>query len=252
MDLLDENVVLLAGVTGRVGGAPLVRFVREGARVVVISRDVARAQAKIDELVEPPDRSRTLAIAADLNDPASCAVAVDACVTTFGRLDALVNLAGAGWRRKPFTDSRLDDLRATLAEVVETAYNISQAAVRAMLAQPYRDGARSRGRIVTVTATSAHSPQPAFSAYVTGKAAVDGLMLAIAREFRGQGIVANALLSTGIAFPGADHFRSEEQRAAAVQPEEIADALAFLASDAASGINGALIDITGRIVERGS
>jgi NAD(P)-dependent dehydrogenase (short-subunit alcohol dehydrogenase family) len=252
MDLVNDNVVLLAGVTGRIGGAPLATFVREGARVGVISRERARAQAKIDEMLAPAERERTLAIGADLDDPASCTAAVTACVNAFGRLDALVNLAGAGWRRKPMTDATLDDLRETLSEVVETAYNISRAALQAMLAQPYREGARSRGRIVTVTATSAHSPNPNFSAYTTAKAGVNGLMLAIAREYRAQGIVANALLSGGVAFPGAAHFRSEEHRAAAVQPDEIADALVFLASDAASGINGALIDITGRIVERGS
>jgi NAD(P)-dependent dehydrogenase (short-subunit alcohol dehydrogenase family) len=248
MNLVNDNVILLAGVTGRVGGAPLATFVREGANVVVISRDRARAQAKIDEVVEAKDRGRAVAFAADLYDPASCAAAVAECVSRFGRLDALVNLAGAGWRRKPLTDSSLEDLRETLAEIVETAYNVSQAALRAMLAQAPRDGARSRGRIVTVTATSAHSPNPGFSAYVAGKAGVNGLMLAIAREYKAQGIVANALLASGVAFPGADHFRSEEQRAAAVTPEEIGDALAFLASDRASGINGTLIDCAGRVV----
>jgi NAD(P)-dependent dehydrogenase (short-subunit alcohol dehydrogenase family) len=247
MNLVNDNVVLLAGVTGRVGGAPLAIFAREGAKIVVISRDRARAQAKIDEVVDQKDRSRVKAMACDLYDPASCAAAVAECVNSFGRLDALVNLAGAGWNRKPMLDATLGDLRETLAEIIETAFNISQAAVRQMLAQPKLEGARSRGRVATVTATSAHTPNPGFSSYVSGKAGVNGLMLAIAREFKAQGIVANALLASGVAFPGADHFRSEEQRAAAVTPEEIGDALAFLASDRASGINGTLIDCAGRI-----
>src|ERR1700722_19413490 len=136
MNLVTDNVILLAGVTGRVGGAPLATFVREGAKGVVISRDRARAQAKIDEVVGAPDRARAIAFAADLYDPASCAAAVAECVNRFGRLDALVNLAAAGGRRKPLTDASLDDLKETLAEIVETAYNISQAALRAMLAQP--------------------------------------------------------------------------------------------------------------------
>src|SRR5580692_1864502 len=107
MNLVNDNVVLLAGVTGRVGGAPLAVFVREGAHVVVISRDRARAQAKIDEVLEPGERAHAKALACDLNDPASCAAAVAACVEGHGRIDALVNLAGAGWHRKPFADATL-------------------------------------------------------------------------------------------------------------------------------------------------
>lgn len=246
MNLINDNVVLLAGVTGRVGGAPLAVFVREGAHVVVISRDRARAQAKIDEVLEPHERARAKAVACDLNDPASCAAAVAACVEGHGRIDALVNLAGAGWRRKPFADATLGDLRETLAEVIETAYNISQAALRVMLTQEPRPGMRSRGRIATVTAISARNPNPGFSAYVSSKAGVNGLMAAIAAEYKSKGIVANALLAGGVAFPGAEHFRSEEARAAAVTPEEIGNALAFFASDYASGINGESIAITGR------
>lgn len=246
MNLVNDNVVLLAGVTGRVGGAPLAVFVREGAHVVVMSRDRARAQAKIDEVLEPHERARARAIACNLNDPASCAAAVAACVEAHGRIDALVNLAGAGWRRKPFADSTLDDLRETLAEVIETAYNISQAAVRVMLTQEPRQGARSRGRIATVTASSTRLANPGFSGYVTAKSGVNGLMAALAAEYKSKGIVANALLAGGVNFPGADHFRSEEARAAAVTPEEIGQALAFFASDCASGINGESIAITGR------
>jgi len=246
MNLVQDNAILLAGVTGRVGGAPLAVLVREGAKVVVISRDRARAQAKIDEVLEPRERGQARAVACDLNDPASCTSAVAACIETHGRIDALVNLAGAGWRRKPFADATLGELRETLAEVIETAHNISQAALRKMLAQEPRDGARSRGRIVTVTAISARVPTPNFSSYIASKAGVNGLMAAIAAEYKAKGIVANALLAGGVAFPGADHFRSEEARALAVTPEEIGQALAFFASDMASGINGESIAITGR------
>jgi 3-oxoacyl-[acyl-carrier protein] reductase len=250
MNLVEDNVILLAGITGRVGGAPLTAFVAEGARVAVLSRERERAAAAIATALEPRQRERAHVITADLYDPASASAAVAECVKTFGRIDAVVNLAGSGWRRKPVAASALGDLRETLAEVIETAYNLSQAALRAMLAQPFRDGARSRGRIVTVTATTAKAPNPGMSAFATAKAAVNALMLAIAREHKADGIVANALLVGGVAFPGADHFRTPEARATAVSVEELADALTFLASDRSSGINGALIDLTARIVDR--
>ena len=246
MNLVQDNAILLAGITGRVGGAPLTTLVAEGAHVVVLSRDRARAQKAIDAALEPNLRNRALAIQADLYDPASAAAAVAECVKTFGRIDALVNLAGSGWRRKAVTEAPLEFLREALSEVIETAYNLSQAALRAMLAQPFREGARSRGRIVTITATSAQAPNPGMSAFASSKAAVNALMLGIAREHKGDGIVANALLAGGVAYPGADHFKSDEHRSKAVTPEEIADAIAFLASDHASGINGALVECTAR------
>lgn len=250
MNLVQDDVILLAGITGRIGAAPLTTLVAEGARVVVLSRDRKRAEAAIAAALEPNLRNRALALAADLYDPASAAAAVAECVKTFGRLDALVNLAGSGWRRKTVTDSGLGDLRETLAEVIDTAYNLAQAALRAMLAQPYREGARSRGRIVTVTATTAKAPNPGMSAFATAKAGVNALMLSIAREHKADGIVANALLVGGIAFPGADHFRSETARATAVSVQELTNTLTFLASDRSSGINGALLDLTARLTDR--
>jgi 3-oxoacyl-[acyl-carrier protein] reductase len=250
MNLVRDDVILLAGITGRIGSAPLTTLVAEGARVVVLSRDRKRAEAAIAAALEPDLRKRALAVAADLYDPASAAAALAECVKTFGRVDALINLAGSGFRRKKLTDSTLGDVRETLAEVIETAYNLAHAALDAMLQQPFRDGARSRGRIVTVSATGAEAPNPGMSAFATAKSGVNALMLAIAREHKADGIVANALLVGGVAFPGADHFRSEEARATAISVQELTNTLTFLASDRSSGINGALLDLNARLTDR--
>src|ERR1700722_16088689 len=123
MNLVEDNAILFAGATGRVGGATLATLVAERALVAVVSRDRERAQAAIDELPGAA-RDRTLAIGADLNDPASAASAVDAGVKAFGRIDALVNLAGSGGGRIPLADSKLADLRFALAAFTETAYNL--------------------------------------------------------------------------------------------------------------------------------
>lgn len=249
MDLVGNDAILLAGATGRVGGATLATLVREGARVAVISRERARAEATIARLLGATERQRTLAVEADLNDPASAERAVAACVRAFGRIDALVNLAGSGLGRKLLTESELTDLRAANAAFTETAYNLALPAVRAMLQQPYRDGARSRGRIVTVTAGSSKDPAPGRGAFATAKAAVNALMLALARENKAHGIVANALVLGGVAFAGAEATRSPEDFAAAATPQEVADVLTMLASDRASGINGALVDLNAREID---
>jgi NAD(P)-dependent dehydrogenase (short-subunit alcohol dehydrogenase family) len=249
MNLVDDNAILLAGATGRVGGATLATLVREGARVAVVSRDRARAEASIAEMVEPGLRERAFAIVADLSDPASAAAAVAECVKTLGRIDAVVNLAGSGGGRAPLVDSKLEDLRYVLGSYTETAYNLAMPALRAMLAQPFRDGARSRGRIVTVTAGSSKSPAPGRGAFATAKAGVNALMLAIAREHKIDGIVANALVLGGVAYAGAESVRSSEAMTAAATPQEVADTLTFLASDRSSGINGELVDLNAREID---
>ena len=249
MNLVRDTVILLAGATGRIGGATLATLLAEGAYVAVISRQAERAQSAIDAAIGRVETTRALALAADLNDPTSASAAVDACIAAFGRIDALVNLAGSGAGRKPLVDTSLDDLRSTLRAFAETAYTIALPALRAMLAQPYRDGARSRGRIVTVTAGSSKAPAPGRGSFAAAKAGVNALMLAIAREHKRDGIVANALVLGGVAFAGAEAFYSPDDLAAAATPQEVADVLTFLASDRATGINGVLVDLNAREID---
>jgi NAD(P)-dependent dehydrogenase (short-subunit alcohol dehydrogenase family) len=102
---------------------------------------------------------------------------------------------------------------------------------------------------VTVTAGSSRDPQPSFGLFGAAKAAVNTLMRAVAREHKADGIVANALVLGGVATEAARGYLDAEEFAAAATPQEVADALAFLASDRASGINGALVDLNAREVD---
>jgi len=246
--LLEGDAIVLAGGTGRVGGATLATLVREGARVLVLSRSIERAQAAIDDILDDAESAAAAPFAADLNDAVQSAAAVAACVERFGRIDAMVSLAGDG-RVARLAESSLDDLRANLAAFVETAYNLALPALRAMLAQSYRPGARSRGRIVVVTAGSSKQPAPGRGLFGIAKAGVNVLMQAIAREHKADGIVANALVLGGVATAAARDYLSAEDLAAAATPQEVADALAFLASDRGSGVNGALVDLNAREVD---
>ncbi len=92
---LPDDAILLAGATGRIGAATLTKLVREGARVVVVSRDAARASAVIETALEPAVRERAIECGADLGDEDAAVRAVALCVQRFGRIDALVNLAGS-------------------------------------------------------------------------------------------------------------------------------------------------------------
>jgi NAD(P)-dependent dehydrogenase (short-subunit alcohol dehydrogenase family) len=248
MHLLDGDAIVLAGATGRVGGATLATLVHEGARVLVVSRSAQRAREAIEELLDDAERAAAIPFAADLSDPAQAAAAVAACVERFGRVDALVSLAGDGHVVR-LVDSSLDDLRKNVVAFTETAYNLAIPALRAMLAQQPREGARSRGRMVVVTAGSSKQPAPGRGLFGVAKAGVNVLMQAIAREHKADGIVANALVLGGVATEGARGYYSPEDFAAAATPQEVADALAFLASDRGSGVNGALVDLNAREVD---
>jgi len=245
----DGDAIVLAGATGRVGAATLAALVREGARVVVLSRDESRARATITAALDTSVRDRAHPCRADLAEAADADRAVTYAIERLGRIDAVVNLAGSGFGQVVLAESSLEDLRKNLRAFVETAYALTVSALRPMLAQPYRDGARSRGRIVTVTAGSSKDPAPGRALFGAAKAAVNTLMLGVARDYKAEGIVANALVLGGVAFAGAEQFYSAEDFKAAATPGEVAEVLAFLCADRSSGINGALVDLNAREVD---
>jgi NAD(P)-dependent dehydrogenase (short-subunit alcohol dehydrogenase family) len=237
--LFDGDAIVLAGATGRVGGATLRLLHDEGARVAVISRSQAAANAALDGL------ERAIGVAADLADPGTVEIALDGIAERFGRIDAVVNLAGRG-KFVALADSTLDDLRDNLDGFVVPAYNLAVAALRRMLSQNYLHGRRSRGHIVTVTAGSSRDPQPNFGLFGAAKAAVNTLMRAVAREHKADGIVANAVVLGTVATEAARSYLDEAEYAAAASPEEVARVLAFLASASSDGINGELVDLNAR------
>jgi NAD(P)-dependent dehydrogenase (short-subunit alcohol dehydrogenase family) len=240
--LFEDDVVILAGGTGRVGGATMRTLCEAGARVVVVSRSKERAQALSASF------ERAAPGVADLADPAAVDALVERTVQAFGRIDAVVNLAGRG-KFVAIRESSLEDLRLNLDAFVVTAYNLAVAALRRMLAQSYRPNRRSRGHIVTVTAGSSKDPQPRFGLFGAAKAGVNTLMRAIAREHKADGIVANAVVLGTVATEAARSYLGPEEFEAAASPEEVARVLAFLASAASDGINGELVDLNAREID---
>jgi NAD(P)-dependent dehydrogenase (short-subunit alcohol dehydrogenase family) len=247
--LLEGSAIVLAGGTGRVGGATLRTAVAEGARVLVLSRSRESAERTIERCVEEGQRARALAFQADLLHEEDGEAAIREAQRRFGRVDAVVSLAGGGSRFVAIADSTIDDLRQSLANNAVAAYNLMIPALRAMLAQEPLPGARSRGRLVAVTAGSSLDPQPRFGLMGAGKSAVNILMKAIAREHKADGIVANAVVLGGVATEAAREYLDATEFAAATTPEEVADVLTFLAGDRSSGINGALVEVNAREVD---
>jgi NAD(P)-dependent dehydrogenase (short-subunit alcohol dehydrogenase family) len=245
--LLEDDVVLLAGGTGRVGGPSLRAFLREGASVALLSRTRQAAEETIATQARGA-AGRVQVVVADLLAPEDGARAVRETVSRFGRLDGVANLSGRG-SFVAVADSTLDDFMINLRGFAVTNYNLMLPALRHMLAQDQRPGARSRGRLVVVTAGSSRTPQPRFGLMGAAKAAVNTFMLAIAREHKADGIVSNALVLGAVATEAAKDYLDAQSFAAASTPEELAETLAFLVSDRSSGINGVLLDHNAREVD---
>jgi len=242
------ELIVLAGGTGRVGGATLATLVARGAQVVLLSRDATRAKATIEREVDANSRDRVAVVVADLTDPADAQRAIDEVVTKFGRLDAAISLAGGGYAWSRIVDSDPAMLADSIRNNLEVAYNLMVPALRAMLSVPWTGG-RSRGRLLAVTAGSSLDPAPTRGIMGIGKAGVNTLMRAIAREHKADGIVANAVILGGVATEAARAYYDAQDFAAAASPQEVADVLAFHASDASSGINGELIHLNAREVD---
>ena len=185
-----------------------------------------------------PEESRRLAIAADLLDPASVAAAVEKALARFGRIDALCNLAGAFRMGSPVHETSAEDWQFLFDVNARTVLNTARAVVPHMLAA-------GGGKIVNVGAYAAQKGAERMGAYVASKSAVIRLTETMAAELRGRGINVNCVLPTILDTPENRAAMPQADPRRWVAPQELAEVIVFLASDAARAIHGAALPVTG-------
>ncbi|WP_207481302.1 SDR family NAD(P)-dependent oxidoreductase [Arenibaculum pallidiluteum] len=232
MDFRDR-AVLVTGAAGNLGRAVAAGFAARGARLALLGRDRASL-----ERTHGPDSADRLLLAADLRDAAAVEAAVAEAAARFGGIDVLCNIAG-GFRMGEAvheTSAKTWDLLMDMN--ARSVLNACRAVVPRMLAA-------SRGRIVNVGAAGAQRGAARMGAYTASKAAVQRLTEAMSAELRERGINVNCVLPSIIdtpenraGMPGADPARW-------VSPEDLAQVILFLASDAARAIHGASVPVTG-------
>jgi NAD(P)-dependent dehydrogenase (short-subunit alcohol dehydrogenase family) len=174
----------------------------------------------------------------DLADAAAASGAMDAIVSRFGALHALINCAGG------FVWSTLADSDAALWERlyrlnVVTTSNACRAATAALAAS-------GSGRIVNVGAGAAEKAAAGMGAYAASKAGVHRLTEALAEELKGK-VTVNAVLPSIIDTPMNRSDMPKADFSSWVAPAELAAVMLFLASEAASGVTGALVRVSGRV-----
>ena len=174
----------------------------------------------------------------DLSDVAQARAAIDTAAKHFGRLDALVNIAG-GFTFETIADGDLKSWQRMYAMNVVTALNASRAAIPHLVASP-------AGRIINVGAMGALQAGAGMGPYAASKAGVHRLTEALAAEHKGK-ITVNAVLLSTIDTAANRSSMPKADFSKWVAPQELAEVILFLASDAASAVTGALIPVSGRV-----
>ena len=234
--ILEGKVALVTGVSqdGQVGQAVAKALAAHGAALVVVARTQNNVEARAEELRQAG--AKVLPLAVDLTNEAQVRQMVERAMGEYGKIDILVNLAGGLTRYKSAVEHSLEDWDHELANNLLTAFLSSRAVFPHM---------RDAGGGVIINFARAGLPQANMVAYNCAKAGIDALTRTLALEGRDVGIRVNAVA------PGLVDTASN---IAAMKPkdlkrwakrEDIAQAVVFLASDAAAGITGQVIPVTG-------
>ncbi len=232
---IEGKTIVVTGGFGALGGAVAEAAVQRGASVAALDL-AATAPAGVAERLGP---NGLLVGGVDLSLPHAAERAMAEAAARFGRIDALLNIAG-GFRWEKIADAAdAESWDRMFAINLKTALNASRAALPYLLES-------GEGRIVNVGAQPAVHAAEGFGPYAASKAAVHRLTESLADELKLKGVTVNAVLPSIIDtpanradMPGADFSRW-------VSPADLAVVILFLASDEARAVTGALIPATGR------
>ena len=243
--LLKDKVAIVTGGSRGIGYATVEAFLKEGAKVVLCASRQETADQAVSKLKEANADAVVEGIYPSLSDYAAVKEAFGHVVKTYGKIDILVNNAGVS-ESTPFTDYTDETFDKVMDLNIKGVFNCSKAASEHMIAA-------GSGVILNTSSMVGTYGQPAGIAYPTSKFAVNGFTLSLARELGPKGIRVNAV-APGITYTDMmrnvpkeviDPMIAQIPLRRMGQPEDIANAFVFLASDMASYISGDILHVDG-------
>jgi len=244
---LAGNVALVTGATGGIGRAIALGLAELGAAVVVNHLDTPDEAHQLREQIRGRG-VKAVAVQADVRDEADVARLAEEASFALGPVDTIVSAAGA-YPRIPWNDLGSDQWRMMLDANLTSHYLVAHAFTGSMQAQ-------GRGRIIAIGSVLAHVGRHDLAAYIAAKAGVEGLMRALARELGPHGITANCIAPGSIKVEAENTVVEDpaamEERQLGRQcikrrgtPEDIAQAVAFLAQRSSGFITGQTLYVDG-------
>ena len=243
---LNGRVAAITGGAQGIGAATARAFAKQGALVAVLDIDGRGAKKVADAITR--SKGRAIAVHTDVTEETSVERAIDNVINSLGHLDILVNCAGGYGRLATVEDMPVEEWDRTVSLNLRSVFLVSKAAI------PHLKKSKA-GRIINVSSISGRQVTVSSSpAYGSSKAAVIQLTRFLAQQLGEHGITANAIapITTLTARVAALRSEAEVERIASLvplkrlaEPDDHAQAMLWLASDAAAYINGITLDVNG-------
>ena len=243
--MLKNKVAIVTGGTRGIGFAIVKKFLEHGAKVVLCGSKPESAKKAVDALKKENASWQVEGISPDLTNYDDVKAAFDAVAEKYGRIDILANNAGIS-SKEPFTSYTEEMFKNVMDLNVTAVFNCSRAVVDKMKEQ-------KSGSIINTSSMVSKYAQPSGIAYPTSKFAVNGFTLSLARELGPDGIRVNAV-APGVTNTDMVKVLPKELIDPIVaqiplrrvgEPEDIANAFVFLASEMASYISGVVLSVDG-------
>ncbi|HEV2468093.1 MAG TPA: 3-oxoacyl-[acyl-carrier-protein] reductase [Candidatus Sulfotelmatobacter sp.] len=240
---LSGRVAFVTGASQGIGRSIALRLAKDGATVAVAARNQEKLRELVNEITAAGGQAAAFPL--DVADEEQVKTTVKAAVTQFGKIEVLVNNAGIT-RDQLVMRMKRADWDAVLQTNLTSAYFLIQQVITSMLRQKW-------GRIINVTSIFGQIGQAGQANYSASKAGLIGLTMAIAREVASRNITCNAVapgfIETAMTAVLSDDFKQGAIKQIPLgrvgTPEDIASAVAFLASDDASYITGHVLSVNG-------
>lgn len=240
--ILKNKTALVTGASKGIGRGIALALAKEGYNIVISDIDEVSMQTVVEEIIAIG--VKTSGIKCDVSIKSEVDQMISKTVSDFGSLDVLVNNAGI-YPTVPFMDMSEEQWDKVITINLKSAFLCSQSAAKVM---------KEGGRIIDVSSIASIIGFPGLVHYCASKGGINGMIRAMALELAAKGITVNAVAPGAIETPGASKSTTEEIKKQTIamipaarmgQPEDIANAVVFLAKDESSYITGQVIVVDG-------